>query len=375
MFVPYAVDAPFDRQPVANWLVVGVIFLVFVLQVATSEKQASEKSQKGIDRPVEDVLRVRTDAEEAAAKQAEKEEKPVFTGPMARFVLDGWGTGLFTYSWLHGVGIKGFVRVIGNLIFLWAFGNAVCSKLGNKLYPSIYLGLGLLAGVIHLAIGSGQALGAGAVICGIVGMYIVLFPEDSMSCFVLLPRPMAVSVSGCWMVLLWFVFDILEALSSGQSITYYAHILCVGAGGGLAILMLKKNWLVMESDEKSILQMFSKKENEEELDKEGEKKGEKQESKDSQTVEKQLTTADGAKAELNPISSASHFPAGGDSRVGQPAPAAALQQKTAPVVEKPQDDFIRFKCECGHRIKLHKKDAGKAGRCPKCSRWLEAPRQ
>ncbi|MFA5252027.1 MAG: rhomboid family intramembrane serine protease, partial [Phycisphaerae bacterium] len=296
MFIPYAVDAPFDRQPVANWLVFGVIVLVFVLQVATSEKHASEKSKKGDQSQLEEVIKVPTDAEEAAAKQAEKE--PAVTGPMARFVLDGWGIGLFTYSWLHGVGVSGIVRVIGNLIFLWAFGNAVCAKLGNKLYPLIYLGFGLLAGVIHLALGAGPAVGAGAIICGIVGIYIVLFPEDTMSCFVLLPRPMAVSISGCWMVVLWFVFDLLEALSSGQSVTYYAHILCVGAGGGLAILMLKKNWIVMESDEKSLLQMFSKKEDEEETGKEGEKKGEKEESKN-------LETADKTAAQPNPVTGAS----------------------------------------------------------------------
>lgn len=367
MFVPYAVDAPFDRRPVANWLVLGVIVLVFLIQAATSEKQVEEKA-KHIE--IEDVLRVRTDAEAAAAQ---KVDKPAVTGPMARFVLDGWGLGLFTYNWLHGVSLKGLVRIIGNLVFLWAFGNAVCAKLGNKFYPLIYLGFGLFAGIIHLALGSGPVMGAEGAICGIVGIYVVLFPEDSMSCFVLLPRPMAVSVSGCWMVVLWFVFDLLVALSSGHSTTYYAHILCAGSGLGLAILMLKKGWLVMESDEKSLLQMLEKKEQEEETGKEGEKKGEKQEPEEPAAVEKQIPPAVAkAAAQPNPIS--------GDSRMGHPAqaapaaPQAAAQHKTVPIVEKPADDFIRFMCECGHRIKVRKKDAGKAGRCPKCSRWVEAPR-
>jgi hypothetical protein len=159
---------------------------------------------------------------------------------------------------------------------------------------------------------------------------------------------MAVSISGYWVVALWFVFDLLAA-GLGGSTTYYAHILCVGAGAGLAVLMLKKKWLVMESDEKSLLQMLSRKEKEEEKGKEeGGKKGEKEEKKDLEAVEKQLKTADREKAE---------------------------PKKTVPEAKKPEDDFVRFRCECGHRIKLHRKDAGKTGRCPKCLRWVEAPRK
>ncbi len=348
MFIPYAVDAPFDHRPVVNWLVLLGITLVFVLQVATAEKQAAEKPKKAIERPLEEVIRVPAVEEEVTKKQVDKKQAVV--GPMARFVLNGWGIGLFTYIWLHGGILKGTVRLIGNLIFLWPFGNAVCSKLGNKLYLLVYLGLGLLAGVIHLLLDTGPAIGACGVISGIVGMYIVLFPEDTISCLFLLPRPMAVSISGYWVVVLWFVFDLLEAGLGSPGTTYCAHILCVGAGFGLATLMLKKKWLVMEKDEKSLLQMLSRKKKEEEKEKEeeGEKEGEKEERKDLEVVEKRLERAEREKAE---------------------------PKRIAAEVEKPEDDFIRFRCECGHKIKVHKKNGGKTGRCPKCLRWVEAPRE
>jgi membrane associated rhomboid family serine protease len=353
MFIPYEVDAPFDRQPVANWLVLGGIVLVFALQVIISEKRAAKTSTQAIDKPIEEVIKVPT--EEVAVRQVSK--KPAVTGPMTRFVLDGWGIGLFTYIWLHGGIARGVVRVIGNLIFLWPFGNAICSKIGNKLYLLVYFGFGLLAGVIHLLLADRTAVGASGAISGVVGMYIVLFPENSISCFFLLPRPMAASISGLWVVLLWFIFDILEAGAGGQSITYFAHILCAGGGAGLAVLMLKKKWLVMEKDEKSLLQMLSREKTEEETEEE------KKEKKDLETTEKHPEITDKIKAEPNPVSSASHSPV-----------RDALRQKIVAEAEKPEDDFIRFRCECGHRIKVHKKDAGKAGRCPKCSRWLEAPR-
>jgi membrane associated rhomboid family serine protease len=362
VFIPYEVDAPFDRQPVANWLVLGGIILLFILQLATSEKPKKIIA----DRPIEEVIIAPTVEEETVAKQEEK--RPAITGPMARFVLNGWGIGLFTYIWLHGGVFKGVVRVIGNVIFLWPFGNAICSKIGNKLYLLVYLGFGFLAGVMHLILTNRVAVGASGAISGIVGMYIVLFPENSISCLFLLPRPMAVGISGLWVVLLWFIFDILEAGASGQSTIYYAHILFIGAGAGLAVLMLKKNWLVMDKDEKTLLQVLSKLKEEEQEIKESEKtaKMEYPQGKGLEAVEKPLQISDKTKTGPAPVMG---------ERSGVHIAADTSQRKAVTELVKPDDDYIRFKCECGHRIKVHKKDAGKTGRCPKCSRWLEAPRK
>ncbi len=141
MFIPYRVDVPFNHRPVMNWLVVTGVIVVFVLQL-----QASGATQEAL----------------------------------YSFVLDGWGIkGLFGYMWLHG----GILHLIGNLIFLWLFGNAVCSKIGNVFYLPVYVGLGLIAATSHLIFSDGRAVGASGAINGIVGMYLVFFPENSMSCF------------------------------------------------------------------------------------------------------------------------------------------------------------------------------------------------
>jgi membrane associated rhomboid family serine protease len=360
VFIPYEVDAPFDRQPVANWLVVGGILLVFIIQSVTAEKKEVPKFASA----PEDVLT----SEEKPAEKPET-QKLTITGPMSRFVLDGWGLGLFTYFWLQSGVFKGIARLVINLIFLWPFGNAVCAKIGNKLYPVLFIAFGIFAGVIHLIISDNPAVGAGAAISSIVGMYIVLFPENAISCLFLLPRPMAVGISGLWMVLLWFIFDILEAGASGQSTTCYAHILSLGAGAGLAVLMLKKQWVVMDKDEKSLLQVLSKEKEEIEEERKDLKALALEQSGANppvdRTAEKPPPAPDKAKAAPAPVRT--------ERPVAHPA-ANASHQKTVAVAEKTEDDFIRFKCECGHRIKVHKRDAGKAGRCPKCSRWVEAPR-
>jgi len=341
VFIPYAVDAPFDRRPVVNWLVLGVLVLVFALQVVTSEKEVAEAPIETIESPI-DAIEIPTTAKERIAKKRVEEERGV-TGPMARFVLDGWGIGgLFGHIWLH----TNIVCLIGSLIFLWPFGNAVCSKLGNGFYLLFYLLFGLLGGISHLLFGGGAAVGACAAISGVVGMYIAFFPENSISCFFFVPHPVTLGISGYWVVLLWFVFDIVASLMSGQNIMCGVHIGCFMVGLGVAILALKKNWVVMEKDEKSLLQMLRREKKEEEKEKKEEV--EKENGRDVEAAAKRPKV------------------------VGRERSEPARKRAEA---EKPADEYIRFRCQCGFRIKVHKKNAGKAGRCPKCSRWVEAPRE
>ena len=303
--IPYRVDTPFERRPVINWLVFAGLLLAFFVQFKVTGQLKVTAEQMG------------------------------------PFVLDGWGIiGLFGHSWLHA----NIVHLIFNLLFLWPFGNAVCSKIGNKAYPAVYLVLGLLGGIIHLLVRllfeGGSAFGASVAISGIVGMYIVFFPENTISCFFLVPHPVTFSISGYVVVLLWFVVDILVVLFRVPGVTYFAHIVGLGVGFGLAVLMLKKKWVVMDRGEKSLLQMlgWDKKEVEEE---EGEEKG-----KDSEVTEK------------------------GEER---PDREKAAPERAAVEAEKIEDEFIRFSCECGKGIKVPREHAGKTGRCPRCKRQVKVP--
>lgn len=125
MIIPYEVDVPFDRHPFLNWLIIAVIILVFVLQMSSEAEN------------YEDLL------------------------------LDGYNVrGFFAHMWLHG----NIFHIAGNLFFLWLFGNAVCSKIGNIIYLPVYLSVGLFAAFSFNLFSDGQALGANGAINGIVGM-------------------------------------------------------------------------------------------------------------------------------------------------------------------------------------------------------------
>jgi membrane associated rhomboid family serine protease len=297
--IPYRVDVPFNHRPIMNWLLVtSVIFVFFVQLAAISDPVASQK--------------------------------------ISSFVLDGWGIrGLFGHMWLHG----GPMHLIGNMIFLWLFGNAVCSKLGNVLYLPVYIGLGLIATMSHLILDGRTAVGASGAINGIVGMYLVFFPENTISCFFLLIiRPIFFSLSGYWLILLWFAFDLFGAFSGSGNVAYIAHVGGFLGGFGLAGLMLKMKWISMERDEKSIFDMLSPK---------------KSNIPNMSQEEIKLWRQKYREKEKRKV-------------------------KTVTPLEKPGkavDKFIHFSCSCGQRIQVSREYAGKIGRCPKCSKRIKIPEQ
>ncbi len=312
MFIlfPYRVDVPFNYRPVVNWVVVVVVILIFAFQVGELLQYSNQVS--GAEKYVEHSITM-------------------------QYILNGWSIkGLFGHMWLHG----GLLHLIGNLIFLWLFGNAVCSKIGNLYYLPVYIGLGLAAAISHVLFFNVPALGASGAINGLVGMYLVFFPENSISCFfcwIFLPqRPVWFSVRSFWMILLWFACDIVGALYGGGGVAYFAHIGGFIAGVGLAILMLKRKVIVMERNEKSRLKLLGP------------------EKKDKPKRYRKYL---------------SHL----QQKRGKEESEEAEPETTPFEPEEAPEQFIRFRCRCGQPIKIPSQYAGRIGRCPNCSVRLRIP--
>lgn len=302
-----------------NWVVVIAVILVFVLQMAEIAQYASQGMT------ADDYL------EKATTRQ---------------FVLKGWGMkGLFGHMWLHG----GIFHLGGNLIFLWLFGNAVCSKIGNLYYLPAYVVCGLSAAIAHLLLFNVSMVGASGAIMGMVGMYLVFFPENSISCILWFVVPLArFNVSGYWLILVWFAFDIMGAMYGGGGVAYFAHIGGFLTGFGLAILLLKKQVIVMERDEKSILELLGLAKG----DKPTERRG------DFAHWQQEWGGEEGLQS--------------GEEQQG-PEKRESEREEVLFEAQEPITRFIRFQCRCGQRIKIAGKYAGLTGRCPKCSARLKIP--
>ncbi len=336
MFIPYRVDVPFNYRPVMNWIVVALVIFVFSIQMVESNQVRTRQMSPN-----------------------EYKEKSL----TMQYILKGWSMkGLFGHMWLHG----GLMHLIGNLIFLWLFGNAVCSKIGNLFYLPIYVILGMVAAISHLIFFSDIAiLGASGAINGVVGMYLVFFPENSISCFfILLFRPVWFTVRSFWMILLWFAFDILGAMSGSGGVAYLAHIGGFVAGVGLAIFMLRTKMIVMERDEKSILELLGLEKKEKSQTLLPHRQMNKSMSGHIVTNSKELSNEF-----LRAYKAREDFAPWQQERDNENI--KETEEKTITIEpDKEAEQYIRLRCRCGQRIKILSQYAGKIGRCPKCSaKW------
>ncbi len=161
--------------------------------------------------------------------------------------------GIYGHMFLH----FGYLHLFGNMMFLWVFGNAVCAKIGNLAYFIVYLVLGCVAGITHLFINGGPAVGASGAVNAIVGMYLVLYPLNNVSCFYwFFIRMGSFSVSSVWMILYWGAFDVYGAIRGGGNVAYSAHLGGFAAGFLLATLLLYSGLVQMTSTERSLFNVL-----------------------------------------------------------------------------------------------------------------------
>jgi membrane associated rhomboid family serine protease len=150
---------------------------------------------------------------------------------------------LITSMFMHG----GFAHLLGNMLYLWIFGDNIEDTLGHARYLAFYLVCGLLAPLAHVMTtvvlngpGSEQmlipCLGASGAISGVLGGYIVLHPHRRVMVimfhfFTQVPAMVAIG--------LWFLFQIISSLgllgggSEVGGVAFAAHI-----GGFIAGLLL-----------------------------------------------------------------------------------------------------------------------------------------
>jgi len=147
---------------------------------------------------------------------------------------------VFTAMFLHG----SWLHLLGNMLFLWVFGNNVEDRFGRVRYLLFYLGCGMVA-TYGFALANPNSrevlIGASGAIAGVLGAYIVLYPRTRVwslvpfAFFIPLPLP-AWLVLGGWFLLQW-AYTAGFAVSSAGSVAYLAHVFGFVAGALVALLV------------------------------------------------------------------------------------------------------------------------------------------
>ena len=213
--IPLRDDIRSEKRPWVNWGLMAACVGVFVYQTLTEYK----------DPKAGDVL-VQT------------------YGMIPQDIVSGrhlWT--LITSMFLHG----GFFHIIGNLLYLWIFGDNVEDAFGHFWYLVVYLFTGIAGSLLQIVIlphSLVPTIGASGAISGIMGAYFVLFPRARVLTLIpifffirliYLPAPLLLGF--------WILFQVLSGCSSapgtGGGVAYFAHI--GGFASGIILGLIVRN--------------------------------------------------------------------------------------------------------------------------------------
>jgi membrane associated rhomboid family serine protease len=150
---------------------------------------------------------------------------------------------LFASIFMHG----GWLHIVGNMLFLWIFGNNVEDVLGRGRFVVFYLACGVVAALAQVgvtALGNDPAaltvpmVGASGAIAGVLAAYVVLFPRARILTLVpIFFFIRLIYVPAAFFIGLWFVIQLASAVlgSAGSGVAFSAHV-----GGFVAGFILVK---------------------------------------------------------------------------------------------------------------------------------------
>jgi len=150
-----------------------------------------------------------------------------------------------TSMFLHG----GWAHLLGNMLFLWIFGDNVEAEFGHFGYLLFYFVCGIGSGLVHAAFNLHShlpAIGASGAISGVLGAYIVLFPQGKVRALVFFGYFGQVLLVPAWVMLgLWFVLQLVSGVTSlGAAdvggVAFWAHVGGFVAGALLVWLFRDK---------------------------------------------------------------------------------------------------------------------------------------
>ena len=146
---------------------------------------------------------------------------------------------LITSMFMHG----GWAHLLGNMLFLWVFGDNIENRIGHIRYLIFYLVCGIIASLCHVFVSGSDSLipslGASGAISGVLGGYLLLFPSRRVR--VIMGRGIT-TVPAFVALGIWIVFQVISGMGmlggdeTGGGVAYAAHI--GGFVAGLALIKL-----------------------------------------------------------------------------------------------------------------------------------------
>ncbi|GFO83289.1 MAG: rhomboid family intramembrane serine protease [Methyloceanibacter sp.] len=145
---------------------------------------------------------------------------------------------LVTYMFLHG----GWIHLLGNMLFLWVFGDNVEDAMGHLRFIMFYLICGIFAALLHSWIMPNSDLpliGASGAVAGIISAYLILHPKVKVWVLALWRIP--IRITAYWALGFWILTQFANlAFDTEESVAWGAHIGGLAAGAVLILFMRRR---------------------------------------------------------------------------------------------------------------------------------------
>ncbi len=221
-------ENPKSTRPYVNYALIAINFVVFIWEVIVSGFFGNERATMNMFMTYGFV-------------------PASFFDSISDFSIDGI-LPIFSSMFMHG----GIMHILGNMLFLWIFGDNIEDRFGHTKYLISYLIWGFAASMAHavwaLSVGGEQlmipAVGASGAISGVLGTYLILFPRARIVTMVFIGFFLTrYRIPAFAYLPLWFIFQLISAaFGASGGVAYLAHIggFAAGAVFGLAYKGLSK---------------------------------------------------------------------------------------------------------------------------------------
>ena len=224
-------DIPSERVPVVNYAIIASCAFVFFLQLQSPLGGEQFVRMYGMI-----PIRVTHPSEKRIIFESETQ-----WGRIQRQVVELDSPvppllTLVTCMFLHG----GLMHLVGNMWFLYIFGDNIEDRFGHIGYAMMYLICGLSAGAMHIAVDENSfipTVGASGAIAGVMGAYLLLYPRALVMTLLplgafsrIVPIPASIYLG------IWFLFQFLSGFQTepgGGGVAWWAHVGGFIAGLGM----------------------------------------------------------------------------------------------------------------------------------------------
>ena len=235
--MPLADENPLRRTP---WATIALILVCCVVYFGVQPIGRSLFDDVGFDRTQFEELRF--SLEWAAIPCEVREGRPLTEGEAEATFLGGDASAcgidngrspavepgknvylaLVVSIFLHG----SVAHLVGNLLFLWVFGNNIEDRRGPLSYLVFYLSAGLVAAAAQYALDPASTVpivGASGAIAGVMGAYFAWFPRARIKTMIILGPVFFRKIQAYWVLGVWFVSQFLIT-DGGGSVAWMAHV-------------------------------------------------------------------------------------------------------------------------------------------------------